>query len=104
MKSTDRVPLWILVQRLEESSAELEFTIDQFRIVCCRLLPEWYGDRPQAARPTNTDPGTEQRIQEMRRRASRGKSVFHSQDKVIDGGGWIGQDRGPVRVQLEGDE
>lgn len=81
MNHRQTVSLWILVERLESVAAEMELPPLKWMMLCHRLMPEWYAEPPQGEAVTH-DPGSEQKILAMQRRAAAGQSVFHGRDKV----------------------
>jgi hypothetical protein len=81
MNSRQTVSLWELVERLEKLAAEFDLPPDKWVLLCHRLAPEWYADPAQPKEPTSLEPGSEEKIRLMQRRAKGGKSVFHAEDK-----------------------
>lgn len=81
MNSRQTVSLWALVERLEKLAAEFDLPPAQWVLLCHRLAPEWYAEPAPPKEPTQLEPGSEDKIILMQRRAKAGKSVFHAEDR-----------------------
>ena len=80
MNHRQTVSLWVLVERLEKVSADMDLPPERWALLCYRLMPEWFAEPPQPAKPVQAEPGSEEKILAMQRRAKAGQAVFHPQD------------------------
>lgn len=82
MNHRQTLSLWVLVERLEKSAAELDLPADKWGTLCARLIPEWFTELPVDGGPADAEPGSEEKIAAMTRRAAAGLAVFHIHDRV----------------------
>lgn len=75
-----RLPVQLLVERLEGMAVAMQLTVDQWEWIGMRLIPEWYGEAPPDAVACPYPPGTPDKVERLILRNKKGMALWHPDD------------------------
>jgi hypothetical protein len=72
----------VLKKRLENIPNKLNMDCQQWGELCCAILPELFGQKRKEPKPSNSQPGSSERLQIYIGREAAGESIFSKSDWI----------------------
>jgi hypothetical protein len=73
----------VLVERIEEASGAISMEVEAWETFVRMVLPEFFGDRPEDTKQTDTAPGSAEKIDKMAQRVAKGMNPFNEHDTIL---------------------
>jgi hypothetical protein len=73
----------VLVERIEEASGAISMEVEAWETFVRMVLPEFFGDRPEDTKQTDTAPGSAEKIDKMAQRVAKGMNPFSEHDTIL---------------------